>query len=160
VESATAPMKSATAAVEPTATMKATTSMEPADSSATDAASEASTAPEAGPAPKSTRADKAPTVKAGTKTAAKATAKAASPPTRTPAPAVEPWAGSDEDPACEPVRSVIAVRRASVWIIRVITPFAHRGCTDITRANTDADRDLCLRIGDRHRQNAQQSQIP
>lgn len=42
-------------------------------------------------------------------------------------PAVIPRAGADEEPAVEPFRSVVAVGRAAIGGIGVITPFAHRG---------------------------------
>ena len=45
--------------------------------------------------------------------------------------AMEPRAGSDEQSAREPVRSVIAVRRAIIRRIVKVTVWANRGNTDI-----------------------------
>jgi len=67
-----------------------------------------------------------------------------------PAPTV-PGASADKYAAYEPVRSVIAVRSASVRIIRIIAPRADRGTVGIRSShnrrpdtNTDTYGDLCV----------------
>lgn len=61
-----------------------------------------------------------------------------------------PRANADEEAAGEPVRTVIAIRRASVWIIRVVAPLAVRRAIIARRihngrTNTHANRDLGIR---------------
>jgi hypothetical protein len=71
-----------------------------------------------------------------------------------PAPSV-PGSGTDKEAAREPTRSVIAVRRASVGVVRVIAPFAIRGAVigGITYCGTDADSHrylgICWNSGER-----------
>ena len=60
--------------------------------------------------------------------------------------ATEPWAGANEDAANEPIRSVVAVWRAGVWGIAVVTIGASRSpvsvaVTGVSRsAKTNANR--------------------
>ena len=54
--------------------------------------------------------------------------------------AVEPRSGANEDPANKPIRSVVAVGRARVRIIVVISVRANRRSTDYHRAHTDSHR--------------------
>jgi hypothetical protein len=67
----------------------------------------------------------------------------------TPTPSV-PGTNADEDAANKPGRSVIAIRSAAVWIVRVITPRAirrsivHRSGNN-GRPNADSHRDLSIR---------------
>src|ERR1035438_3345835 len=51
---------------------------------------------------------------------------------------VEPFAGSDEDAAGEPLRAIVAVWSAAIWSYIVVTIRAVRGC-----ANRDVDLSLC-----------------
>jgi hypothetical protein len=67
---------------------------------------------------------------------AAATVEATSAPTTSAPTAVEPRASADEQAAGEIARTVVAVRRAGVWVITVVTVSADRSRTDITR--TDA----------------------
>jgi hypothetical protein len=53
-------------------------------------------------------------------------------------PAVIPGACADEDAAREPAWAIVAVRRASIWIIRVVAVSAHRRASH-DRANSHAD---------------------
>lgn len=41
---------------------------------------------------------------------------------------VVPGACADKDTACEPLRAVVAIRRAAKRVIRIKPVFAHRGC--------------------------------
>jgi len=41
---------------------------------------------------------------------------------------VVPGACADEDTVCEPLRTVVAIRRAAKWIRGIEPVFAHRGC--------------------------------
>ena len=62
--------------------------------------------------------------------------------------AVEPWAGADKNASGEVTRPVVAVRRAPVRIISIVTVLAHRGWTYVGRANANADHDslrMCVR---------------
>lgn len=74
--------------------------------------------------------------------------------------AVEPRARADEDSTGEPLRAVVAVRRARIRVIRVVTVGARRSWavsrTDshCDRANSDAYCDS-LRIGSRYERQAQ-----
>jgi hypothetical protein len=70
--------------------------------------------------------------------------------------AVEPRACADEDSAVEPVRTVVAVRRTRVRVIRVVAVSARRSCADVSRTDSDchrADSDAnrySLRAGSRY----------
>jgi hypothetical protein len=107
----------------------------------------------------------APTVKAAS--ADESTAVAIAAPTVAPAPATVaptaspaiPWAGTDKHSACEPIRPVIAVRRASVRIVPVVAVGAYRCCSDVAWTDSHAHRDLRLRVCQRQHQNRDQSQI-
>jgi hypothetical protein len=80
---------------------------------------------------------------AATVAPAGATIVAASPtPTAASPISVIPRAGADEYAASEPVRTVVAIRRASVRVISVVAVRANR-----SRANSYAHRDLGLRVG-------------
>jgi hypothetical protein len=57
---------------------------------------------------------------------------------RAPVEAVEPGAGADEHPATEPVRTVVAVGRAAIRCIRVISVCANRGTRDDRRRSADS----------------------
>lgn len=67
--------------------------------------------------------------------------------------AVEPRTSADKHAADKPVRTVVAVGRAGVWVIRVVPVGAHGRRADVRRADShrdrsdsDADRNaLCLR---------------
>jgi len=68
-------------------------------------------------------------------------------------PAVVPGASADKDPVHEPVRTVVAVGRATIRIVRVIAVSTDRRASHITaEANADSDSDLSLRIRKRQRQ--------
>jgi len=148
VASATTVEPTATAAVKPAST----TSVEPACGTASETtARESATMIEASASGKSTApAIKAPatepTVKA---TAAKTpTAKtvAVKPPsieTTSAIKAVEPGTGADKDPAVEPIRAVVAVRRAIIRVVSVVAVSARRARTDVNRAH--ANHNLRLR---------------
>jgi hypothetical protein len=70
---------------------------------------------------------------------------------------VVPGSDADEQAAVEPVRAVIAVRRASIGVIRVIAPLAIRGTVigGIGKGRTYADpyRDLGIRRDSGERKN-------
>ena len=53
--------------------------------------------------------------------------------------AMEPRAGTDEDAACEPVRAVLAVGRASVGVIAIVSVRADRRGTVVSWANAYTD---------------------
>jgi hypothetical protein len=72
-------------------------------------------------------------------------------PTATPV-TVIPGAGADEDATHEPARSVVAIRRASVGVVGVITPAADRGWAvtiavviSVSRIDADTHTDLSIR---------------
>jgi hypothetical protein len=68
-------------------------------------------------------------------------------------PAVVPGASADKDPAHEPVRTIVAIGRASIRIVRVIAVSADRRASNITaEADPHSDPDLSLRIRERQRQ--------
>ncbi len=67
-------------------------------------------------------------------------AKTASAPTTSAPAAVEPRARSDEETTGEVARTVVAVRRARVRVIPVVTVGANRSRTDIPWANAHAHR--------------------
>lgn len=54
---------------------------------------------------------------------------------------VEPGTGSDEDATGEVARAVVTVRRASVWVVAVVSVRADRSWADVPRADADADCD-------------------
>lgn len=61
---------------------------------------------------------------------------------------MEPRASSDEDSVYEPIRTVVAVRRTSVWVIIIVAISAHGSRTNvsISWANSNAhDDSLCVR---------------
>jgi hypothetical protein len=68
---------------------------------------------------------------------------------RTPTEAVEPRAGADKKPAGEPLRPVVAVGRACVWVVIIVAVAARRGWANVRRpAESDADHNslrLCVR---------------
>jgi len=83
-------------------------------------------------------------------------------PTSQPSRTVEPWAGSDEDAAYKPVRTIVAVRRAGVRSISVISVCAGRHSTNrhSDRPHPDSHADLRLRISKgHHHQHRQQRNI-
>ena len=65
---------------------------------------------------------------------------------------VEPRASPDEDATREPVRPIVAVRRASVGIISVVAVLADRRPGGVARPNVDANSHTHLRLrkGKRH----------
>ena len=59
---------------------------------------------------------------------------------------VKPGTRSDKEPTGEPARAVVAVRRARVRVVSIVAVGADRSFTDITGADSDADRhSLCAR---------------
>jgi uncharacterized protein related to proFAR isomerase len=52
--------------------------------------------------------------------------------------AMEPWTSADKDTACEVVRTVVAVRRASIRVIPVVAVGANRSRTVVGRADPNA----------------------
>jgi hypothetical protein len=57
----------------------------------------------------------------------------------------EPWAGADKNSAGEVIRPVVAVRRARVGGVSIVAVRAHRGRTNVRRANAKADHNsLCV----------------
>ena len=59
--------------------------------------------------------------------------------------AMEPRAGADKHAAHEVVRAPVSIRRASVRVIRVVTPVTHRRGTDVSGADSHAHNDLRVR---------------
>lgn len=59
---------------------------------------------------------------------------------------VEPGAGSNEEPSGEPIRTVITVRRAGVWIVAVVAIRANRRWSHRNADWPDADADAHLRL--------------
>jgi hypothetical protein len=72
---------------------------------------------------------------------------------------VKPWAGADEHTAYEPLRPVVAIRRARVRIICVVSIGADWGWSGVAIAGADSNANsyLCLRISGWQHENAQQS---
>jgi hypothetical protein len=71
---------------------------------------------------------------------ARATVKA-----RAPIKTVKPRASTDEDTAGEPTGTVVAVRRARVRVISIVAVGAHRGWTNVSWADSNADHNsLCV----------------
>jgi hypothetical protein len=64
--------------------------------------------------------------------------------------AVIPRPGADKETACKPLRPIVSIRRARIWVVSIIAIGACWGCADVavTRANADADtnsnRSLCV----------------
>src|SRR5712692_7905019 len=56
--------------------------------------------------------------------------------------AMEPRASPDEESVKKPIRAVVAVRRAIVWVITVIAVGAQRSGAPVARANSNANRNL------------------
>jgi hypothetical protein len=80
----------------------------------------------------------------------------------TPAPVI-PGADADKDAAVEPVRTVIAIRCASVGVIRIIAPRAIRraviaGSRHHRRSNSNPYRDLGIRRDSGERKNYKRCQ--
>src|SRR5258706_6401676 len=91
------------------------------------------------------------TVPTATPTSAPASAPSASP--------AIPWPGADEHSTCEPVRPVVAVRRARIGIIIVVAVRAHRRSIPVARTKSNTNTDLRLRVSQRQHQHTYQSQI-
>src|SRR5579872_4290030 len=76
------------------------------------------------------------------------TIEAMSPVPRPSVEAVVPGASADEDAADKPARAIVAVRRARVWVIRVVAVSAdgrtNRGDHSGSDSNTDSDSNLGL----------------
>jgi hypothetical protein len=72
---------------------------------------------------------------------------------------VEPRAGADKDAAGKPAGTVVAVRSARVWVVSIVAIGAHWGRANVTRADSNADRNpLCLCERYRHQASAKQGQ--
>jgi hypothetical protein len=56
--------------------------------------------------------------------------------------AAVPGAGADKDAAYKPIRTVVAVRRTSIRVIRIVAICADRSRADVARANPDTNRKL------------------
>jgi hypothetical protein len=74
--------------------------------------------------------------------------------------AVIPRAGTDEDAADKPSGTVITVRRTSIRIVAKVAVGAYGCWADVGWADSDADRDLGLRVRCRKQENPEQSQVP
>lgn len=74
---------------------------------------------------------------------------------------MEPRACANENAAHEPVRAVVAIRRACIWSVSVIAIRAIRSSTDgnAYRPYADSNSNLRLRIRQRQRQHRKQCQI-
>jgi hypothetical protein len=105
------------------------------------------------------------TREAGTSIKARATVEAG---TTVKAAAVEPGTRADEDATGEVARTVVTVRRASVWVLSIVAVGAYGSRTDIGRttnpyAHSDASHSntdrypLCVRERRERRQGANQS---
>jgi hypothetical protein len=73
---------------------------------------------------------------------------------------MEPRASPDEDSVHEPIPAVVAVRRASVWVIAIVAIPTHRSGTNITvpGASPNAhDHSLCVCERCRTQTDAEQS---
>jgi len=82
-----------------------------------------------------------PTVRYGTRIEA-----GAAPVTRTPIVAVVPRTGADEDSSRKPTRAIVAIGRAGVGRICIVSVGADRGRTNVARADSDANGNaLCVR---------------
>ena len=61
---------------------------------------------------------------------------------------MEPGAGADEDATAEPVRPVIAIRRAGIWCVGIVSVGADRRTRDDRRRSADSYSNryaLCVR---------------
>ena len=78
-----------------------------------------------------------------------------------PVKAIEPRARTDKDAVREIVRTPVAIRRAIIWVIPVVTVSASRGCTYVARAYSNAhNHSLCVRRNrGRKHEDGQESQI-
>ena len=73
--------------------------------------------------------------------------------------AVEPRTGADKDPAREPTRTIVTVRRARIGVVAIVAVLAHRSGGDVTRADSNADRKyLCMCERGRAEENSKQRQ--
>src|ERR1700687_5637624 len=71
-----------------------------------------------------------------------------------------PGTCANKDPVREPARTVVAVGRATIRIVRVITISTNRRASHITaEADTHSNPDLSLRIRKRQRQQSKQRNI-
>ena len=59
---------------------------------------------------------------------------------------VVPRASADKDTSDKVIGTVEAIRRASVGVIIVVTVGANGSYTDVARANSNPNRNLCLRV--------------
>jgi hypothetical protein len=81
--------------------------------------------------------------------------------------AMGPWAGADKYITCEPIRSVVAIRCARVWVIRIVAIGACGWWTIVSRAaNSKANHNpLCMckrrrtKANPKYRENSQVSHI-
>lgn len=146
------------AAVEPAATMKPSASPEVAadrPTSAYAAGSESAPAREAGsPDEAAFTSNKRPKTRPPDQPMSPERAKARAAEESVSA---KPRARANKDAAGKPARSVVAIGRARVGVISVITVGAHRSRTNITRAaNSYANHDsLCVCIGSATKRNAE-----
>ena len=143
----TASMESSTATVKPAAVMKSIAAMEAATAVEATVTSESFVVKSAAAKAITTATVEAPAIE----TTAVETAAVES---------MEPRASPDEDSVEEPIRAVVAVRRASVWVIIIVSIRANRGRANISVpwANSNADKNsLCVRERRRTQSNAKQS---
>ena len=154
----------AAAAVGSTATVESATAVETSPTAACESTPVAATEPTAyrASAHRSTAGKPASPGKRGTaasKPATKCSAasikseSATSPETEAPAEAAEPWPSANKEAPIEPIRSVVAVRRASIGIIAIVAISANgrRVVAVIARANSDSHPNLRLGRRDRHK---------
>ena len=72
---------------------------------------------------------------------------------------VEPWPGADKHSAGEPLRTVVAIGRAPVWVIRVVAVGAHRSRPVVSRTDPYAyENSLCACVGCRNHDSAKYRQ--
>lgn len=71
-----------------------------------------------------------------------------------------PRAGADEDAADKPSRTVKAVWRTSIRIVAKVAVGAYGRWANVARADSDADRNLGLRVRCRKQENPEQCEIP
>jgi hypothetical protein len=60
--------------------------------------------------------------------------------------ATEPRAGADKDAAYKVVWTVVAVRRARIWVIPIVAVGANRSGSHITRTNSNANGNLSVGV--------------